>query len=113
MFPRNRILFAQLQEGEGTAQLTELVRSLTRELGAIGFPHLDTRPYRPHITLARKLNVPSVYSEDVKGQPIVELTSLPPVQFAVNGLCLFASTRIDGRLSYPVMERFAFSPHNT
>ncbi len=113
MFPKNRILFAQLQEGTGTTQLAELVHALNRELAAICFSDLDTRPYRPHITLARKLNVPSIYSEDVKGQPIVGLTPLPAIQFTVDGLCLFASTRVDGRLSYPVMERFAFSPHNT
>lgn len=105
-FAKNRILYAGLEENRGTEVLTELANSLGQTLRC-DLPNLDQRPYRPHLTLARKLRL----NED-QGLFPDGLALGPMVNFEVAKLSLFASTRIDGRLAYPVIERFGFSPQS-
>lgn len=112
-FPRNRILFAGLAANDGLVALSSLQGILLHKLESVPFLGLDKRPYHPHITLARKLEMDTLSPEIREGQSVVKLAPLSHLHFTVDALSLFSSTRIDGRLRYPVIERFAFFPRNT
>lgn len=99
-FERNRILWVGLHPGKGMEPLNLLYKQLYSEVARTNVVELETRPYRPHITLARKLNVTTWQSRS--GKQLDPCTDL-----RVEHLCLFESTRQDGVLVYPVLERFA------
>lgn len=87
---RNAILWAGLKDGSELLPLAEAVRSGLRKSGV---PY-DTKPVRPHITLARKVNVEGVV-----------LPPPPAGSGCMDTLTLFHSTRIQGRLTYlPLIE---------
>ncbi|WP_052012340.1 RNA 2',3'-cyclic phosphodiesterase [Alicyclobacillus hesperidum] len=97
-FSGNRIFWLgldrQASDWDELMRLGELVRQAVTERVRLD---LDEKRFRPHITLARKL----AKWVDVKRLP-------PPTRLStvVTELCLFESLREDGRLVYPVRERF-------
>lgn len=76
---------------ENTA-LESLALGVQRSLREAGFP-METRPWRPHITLVRRWRGP---------QPQV---SLSPVSMQVQAVSLVKSERLDGRLVYTEITR--------
>ncbi|KPV42101.1 RNA 2',3'-cyclic phosphodiesterase [Alicyclobacillus ferrooxydans] len=144
MFERNRILWYGIQEDSGMTLMSEVHRRITGLAKKEAFIKVDERPFRPHLTLARKLdtasiplmrdilaqcrprdlarsstNVPSsdglssaskgVFGsgDDASSQQGVKM--IPPVStLHVNSICLFESRQINGRLMYPIVERYEF-----
>ncbi len=74
-------------------ELYRLQAILEEEIRLNGFP-AETKPYRPHITLAREF----VSNGDIKGI-IGELKPLDHT-FQVSGISLMESCRVDGKLTY-------------
>lgn len=70
--------------------LLALQRELEGRLRAAGFP-LEARPYRPHITLARRVKSPP---------ELLERVSLPPQEALICQVTLFSSERVEGVLRY-------------
>jgi RNA 2',3'-cyclic 3'-phosphodiesterase len=105
-FERNGILWLGMAQDDGYNTLHALHSSVRRQVEGHSDIRLDSRPYRPHLTLARKLNVPTYQSAgDVKAFP------QQGISFPVNELCLFESTRINGKLAYPVLRSYPLSGH--
>lgn len=75
---------------EPSPALMDLQHSLETHLRAAGFP-LEERPYRPHITLARRVKGPS---------ELLGKVDLPPQEALIHQLTLFSSERVDGVLRY-------------
>ncbi len=76
-----------------SAPLDELAAEVRAALDRRGLPY-DRKPFRAHITLARRLQAPA--------PPRI---SLPPVTGTVERVVLFRSERIQGQLTYvPVAE---------
>ena len=74
------------------AALEALYARTQAELTARGF-ELETRAFKPHVTLARDVVRKSV--KEIRG---------PEIQFKVTDIALMRSDRIDGRLVYSVVE---------
>lgn len=110
-FERNRILWMGLAADEGLRALTELHRALHTALdGRLPAP-LDTRPYRAHLTLARKLDTASfrTWADELAqggGRGRAQRLEMPAPSIRVDAFHLFASMRMGGRLVYPVLETF-------
>jgi 2'-5' RNA ligase len=103
-FERNRVLWLGVESDAGCAALAELHRAVSSKCQENSALALDARPYRPHLTLARKLDVASYHTarSSIPGE-MVRLV------IPVEHLCLFESRREGGRLVYPVLRRFALS----
>jgi 2'-5' RNA ligase len=102
-FHRNGILWAGIDSAE-EARFGDIQRTLADALrGELGL-RTETRPFRAHITLARRLDSTSYQSSEAQLHDCV-----PTVQSTVRELVLFESTRRDGRLMYPVRQRLAFT----
>lgn len=91
--PENAILWCGLQ---GTARLLEIAQDIRTRLerAAIAF---DTKPVRPHITLARKARTAGV------SLPIPQ-----PLSGDIPAVTLFESKRINGMLTYLPIYRAKF-----
>ncbi|SHE32419.1 2'-5' RNA ligase [Seinonella peptonophila] len=87
--------------GGDLEQLQNLQKSIVKELDLIGFPN-ENRPYRPHITLARKY-------ESNTFNPSV-LPSLPKIEaeWIINKGVLYES-KLGQRQRYHQIEYFSFS----
>lgn len=83
---------------EPTPGLLAAQRRLEAALRASGFSP-EERPYRPHITLARKVRSPAGL------EPLNTPGLFPPLEFQVNRLTLFSSQRVDGVLRYLPLHR--------
>ncbi len=103
-FERNRVLWLGLEPDAGCASLAELNRAVRSKFEENPVVLLESRPYRPHLTLARKLDVASYQGVKPTFSDAMERLVLP-----VDHLCLFESRREGGRLVYPVLRRFALS----
>ncbi len=73
---------------EESAQLKALSKSLQTELRSRGFA-IEKRPFRPHITLARRITVPSGLNFEV-----------PKASMTVRRISLMKSEHINGILTY-------------
>lgn len=82
---KSATLWAGLENGEALLPLADAVRSGLKERGV----PFDTKAVRPHITIARKVNLTRA-----------ELPPLPDASGKMDTLTLFHSTRIQGRLTY-------------
>ena len=60
---------------------------------------LEERPFRPHLTLARRLSLPGGWTPGLE-------TLLPPTPWRVERLDLMESTRREGRLRYRSLQSF-------
>ena len=78
--------------------LEAVARRLAGLLGEEGFS-LEERPFRPHLTLARRLSLPGGWT------PGLEVL-LPPTPWRVERLDLMESTRREGRLQYRSLQSF-------
>ncbi|WP_026963465.1 RNA 2',3'-cyclic phosphodiesterase [Alicyclobacillus pomorum] len=107
-FERNRILWLGLAEDDGYETLQALHSSVRRHIVRHGGISVESRPYRPHLTLARKLNVPTFQAAG-SGEGFPQ----QGISFPVTELCLFESTRVNGKLTYPVLRSYPLSGHLT
>lgn len=97
-FVKNRILWLGFDEERSDMfSLKALNRSLRDQLAGELPIEFDTRPFRAHLTLARKLKDAS---------KLDKASRLQSTEIQVTELCLFESIRIDGVLQYPVRHRF-------
>lgn len=102
-FPKSRILWAGIdteEEKAWGALAQHLADRIRVETGLL----LDKRPFRAHITLARKLNGQMTALQHVERLQAKGLLPLPKVD--VDEFALFSSRRIDGQLAYPVEQSF-------
>lgn len=81
-----------------TPPLLSLYGELKEGLSAQGF-HVEERPYRPHLTLARQ----AAENPEIPFQTLSR--SLPPVKSRVCAVSLMKSERIGGRLVYTELYR--------
>jgi 2'-5' RNA ligase len=88
-FNRNGIVSAEV--GGNLGPLSALAERLEDALTAIGF-RKEARRFRPHITLAREF----------RPDPGCDISAIPhgSRRFTVDGMILFESTRIGGKLTY-------------
>lgn len=109
-FTRNKILWIGIQRDAGQQALyqlqSELVRTVRGEMDEQFVKRLDTREYSPHLTLARKLDPGTLPVAESSGDTLLVPQSFNPITFQVTELCLFESTRFNGRLVYPVRDRY-------
>lgn len=70
-----------------TRDLKELQNALSRGLASVGF-ELDSRPFKPHVTLVRQI------------LEKITITAPQPFSETVRSIELMESTRIDSRLTY-------------
>lgn len=103
VFERSRVLWVGVRQDSERMALDQLHQRVHRQVTQTGLVALDTRPFRPHITLARKLRTQSL--------PEIRLmdelaSALAGGDIPVRHLSLFASTRVAGQLVYPVLHRF-------
>jgi 2'-5' RNA ligase len=70
-----------------TRDLKELQNALSRGMASVGF-ELDSRPFKPHVTLARQI------------LEKITITAPQPFSETVRSIELMESTRIDSRLTY-------------
>ncbi|AGC67915.1 2'-5' RNA ligase [Thermoclostridium stercorarium subsp. stercorarium DSM 8532] len=75
------------------SELFELQQDLEREIAKSGFQP-ETRPYKPHITLARE------FVPDGDLDKIIREMGLLNHKFDVKSISLMESTRINGKLTY-------------
>lgn len=80
-----KLLWAGIKPSQSAENL---YRGLGKALKTQGFP-VESRPFRPHITLIRR--VPA---------EIREFPALEGFQIPVRGITLFESVRVEGRLTY-------------
>lgn len=73
----------------GAEELRPVADGLRRALAARNLP-FDPKPFRAHITLARRVNA----TEELLGVPVT------PVTFQADALTLFHSCRVNGALRY-------------
>lgn len=94
-----RVLFLSLEDEAGG--FAELNRRIEKNAAAAGFEP-ETRPFRPHLTIAR------IRSE--KGvRPLIEANraaAVPPIAFAVKEIVLFESTLAASGSIYTPLGRF-------
>ncbi len=103
-FERNRILWLGLAQDDGHQMLHTLHSSVQQRVARHADIPVESRPYRPHLTLARKLNVPTFQAAGGG-----EVFPQQGISFRVKELCLFESTRVNGRLAYPVVRSYPLS----
>lgn len=104
MFEQSGVLWTGIAEDVGAMALRKLqARLVDSLLSTEGFA-LESRPFRPHLTLARK--VPKHQLALVKRLRTLPEEYVSSRVFAVEDLCLFESTRVNGQLVYPVVEKF-------
>lgn len=101
VFAQNKVLWIGFDEKSQQFKSLLNISTVLHEFLSDKLPvELDARPYRAHVTLARKLK------DATRLRKIFfELTKT----FTVTELCLFESKRIHGELVYPVRERFELS----
>lgn len=85
------LLWVGVRRDPDLQRLAEKVRDALRGAGI----RIDPKPFKPHITLARRL--------DCAGKPEVEV---PRVTAPVGEFVLMRSDRVDGRLVYTPVRRF-------
>ena len=108
MFERNRILWYGVQDDSGMEALRRVYRRITGLAVNLPFVKIDERPYSPHLTLARKLEHDSI--SRVRTAMADEAISAPVSahRFPVHSICLFESKQVNGKLAYPILERYNF-----
>lgn len=78
---------------EKTEQLSSVYHQLCERLLQIGIS-IETRAYKPHLTLARELVMPAAFSMEAFSQ------ETEPLKVKVNSIDLMKSERIGGKLTY-------------
>jgi 2'-5' RNA ligase len=91
-WPRPKVLCLSCSQRPDEVEI--LVGSLTREVASCGL-QTDTRPYKPHITLARHAK----YLPDIKFEPMV---------WRAESFCLVESCSEPGGVSYKVRQQWPF-----
>lgn len=99
VFPRNKVLFAHIDGNpKDKLALQKLHLHLKNAIADRLQLPMETRAYKPHLTIARKVR--QAHGVE-KQRPTVR-----GAVFEVSSLCLFESTRENGCLVYPILARF-------
>ena len=93
VFPKARVLWAGV---EPSGALDSLARQVRRVLAEAEIP-FDRQEFNPHITLARKPNVPENMN--------LSEVQVPRVEMTVRDICLFHSDRGENGMAYTVIGR--------
>ena len=93
IFPEAKVIWAGV---EPSAELNLLAQQTRSILSAAGIP-FDSKPFVPHITLARKPSIPV-------GLNLSEI-SFPSAIMTVTGVCLYRSERGEHGMNYTVIGR--------
>jgi 2'-5' RNA ligase len=101
-----RVLCATLGESAVPAPMRELAASLALAARAAGF-HPDEKPFRPHLTLARKVDAPHAAACEWP-QPLV-----PPVVVRCDRFVLMESRRGESGSIYSVVDSWPLYAHDT
>ena len=80
--------------------LLQLQNSLSHSLQQGGFA-MEDRPYKPHLTLGRRVRVPNHFDMDALSQEV------PQIKVEVDGIHLMQSHRVEGRLTYSPLKMVA------
>jgi RNA 2',3'-cyclic 3'-phosphodiesterase len=103
-FPKNKILWLGLESDAGMRTLEALHRHVRDGVAAHALAPVENRPYRAHLTLARQVQPSSfTFVEQNRRLPVDRVNGR---SFPVENLCLFESTRENGKLVYPVRRRY-------
>jgi RNA 2',3'-cyclic 3'-phosphodiesterase len=98
VFVHNKVLWLGFEEkGGGLAKLAYLNEALKDQLTQKLPIEFDERPYKAHLTLARKVKD----ATRLKKVAPLEATTIEVTEF-----CLFESLREEGQLVYPIRARF-------
>lgn len=89
------ICYAKVKDSK---ELTTLAENLRANLINKSF-EIDTKPFKPHITLCRQFIPADTFSEDA----LCEILSTQTV--SVKEICLMRSDRINGKLTYTQMHK--------
>lgn len=109
-FAHNRVLWLGLADDEGMAALQRLHVAVRAGVADARVAAVDPRPFRAHMTLARQLDVAhfTALTRQARGwNKMADVTQTWAMD--VPALCLFASTREGGRLTYPVVAMYPLS----
>lgn len=99
-FEKGRTHIPWLGVTKGYEALKDLQEEVEQVLYDLGYKK-ESRPFQPHMTFGRKVQLsPS----DIGYLQEILKTEKIPVE--VQSLALMESTRIDGRLAYPILEEF-------
>jgi 2'-5' RNA ligase len=104
---RPRVLTAEVLDPDGT--LGDLQAAVSRDLAAAALYEPETRPYRPHATVAR-LRPDARPPRETRGQtPRFTAGSPEPLEFHGEALTLFQSQLRRGGAQYEALARFPLS----
>ena len=94
---RPKVLWAGVDASMALLQLQQVVEQRLLPLGLVA----DTRPYRPHVTLARVRQGGAVLQGFLQQYAALRLPA-----FAVSQVCLYVSRGGSGPVQYEVIQRF-------
>lgn len=103
-FPKNKILWLGLEPDDGMHCLETLHQYVRDGVVDRELVPVENRPYRAHLTLARKVESDAFAIVAQNRRLPVEMLTCR--SFQVENLCLFESTRENGKLVYPVRRRY-------
>ncbi len=99
-FPKGKTCIPWLGVQQGEVSVKDLQGKIEGALEEIGYKK-ENRPFRPHMTFGRKVQLSSsdeAYLQDaLKGEK---------VSMEVSSIALMESTRISGKLVYPIIHEF-------
>ncbi len=110
VFVEKRVLWLGLTPNQGLTQLRSLQAALVQSLATKLSSPWEQRSYHPHLTLARQVARDSISCVD-DYRSLTEKV-LTESEFSVMDFCLCASTRLEGRLAYPILTRFPLAKDN-
>jgi 2'-5' RNA ligase len=90
----SRTVYVGVDAGAPLRILADAVRKALADAGVA----FDSKPFSPHLTIAREC--------DADDALLASLGSLPDVPFRVSSFVLYESRRIEGRLVYRPLRRF-------
>lgn len=92
---RGHTWWVGVEQDAGLQSLQRLYKEIVESLRDEGFD-LENRSYKPHITIAR--------SVELRGEISLEV---PPLLVSVSSCCLFSSKHVDGRQEYSILAQCA------
>ena len=105
-WPKPRVLCVTAGENAGTTPARELAENLGRDAQAAGF-HPDIKPFRPHLTVARKIH-PALAARCEWPQPLA-----PPLLMRCDRFVLMESRRGESGSTYSVVDSWPLYADDT
>ena len=98
-FRNGRLHLLWLGSSQLPPELAALQKAAERSLVQLGCP-AESRPYRPHVTYARDVVLPTSFGQ------LASQARIPTITFPVGHLTLFESRLVQGNLVYATLDRF-------